>query len=118
MRKENSLRNEQMDSDVALEEKRKLYVNGQAANSRTLAEAEAARLDAIMKTFHAVDPRTIQALASAGMDPAQLIAQAFGGIADKAEKIGQLNMSPELLNSLLAGAGASGRAVQTAAVRN
>ena len=40
------------------------------------------------------------------MDPAQLIAQAFGGIADKAEKIGQLNMSPELLNSLLTGAGA------------
>jgi hypothetical protein len=117
MRKENALRTEQMDSDVALEEKRKLYVNGQAANSRTLAEAEAARLDAIMKTFQAVDPRTIQALASAGMDPAQLIAQAFGGIADKAEKIGQLNMSPELLNSLLAGAGASTRLGQATAAR-
>ena len=38
------------------------------------------------------------------MQPGQLIAQAFGGIADKAEKIGQLNMSPELLQSLLAGA--------------
>ncbi|MEC5213631.1 hypothetical protein RCH06_002184 [Polaromonas sp. CG_9.5] len=105
MRKENALRTEQMDADVSLEEKRKRYVSGQAANSRTLAEAEAARLEAIMKTFQSVDPRTIQALASAGMDPAQLIAQAFGGIADKAEKIGQLNMSPELLNSLLAGAG-------------
>jgi regulator of protease activity HflC (stomatin/prohibitin superfamily) len=105
LRKQNALRTEQMDSDIALEEKRKLYVNGQAANSRTLAEAEAARLDAIMKTFQAVDPRTIQALASTGMDSAQLIAQAFGGIADKAEKIGQLNMSPELLNSLLAGTG-------------
>jgi hypothetical protein len=35
------------------------------------------------------------------MQPAQLIAQAFGGIADKAERIGQLNMSPELLNSLM-----------------
>lgn len=118
MRKENALRTEQMDSDVALEEKRKLYVNGQAANSRTLAEAEAARLDAIMKTFQAVDPRTIQALASAGMDPAQLIAQAFGGIADKAEKIGQLNMSPELLNSLLAGANTGNRPMQAAAARN
>ncbi len=104
MRKENALRAEQMDADVTLEEHRKLYVNGQAANSRTLAEAEAARLDAVMKTFQAVDPRTIQALASAGMNPAQLIAQAFGGIADKADKIGQLNMSPELLNSLLSSA--------------
>ena len=111
MRKENALRTEQMDADVALEEKRKLYVNGQAANSRTLAEAEAARLDAIMKTFHGVDFRTIQALASTGMDPAQLIAQAFGGIADKAEKIGQLNMSPDLLQSLLAGTSASSKTV-------
>jgi hypothetical protein len=101
MRKENALRTEQMDSDIALEEKRKLYVTGQAANSRTLAQAEASRLEAIMKAFNGVDPRTVQALASAGMEPAQLIAQAFGGIADKAEKIGQLNMSPELLNSLM-----------------
>jgi SPFH domain / Band 7 family len=117
MRKENTLRTEQMDADVDLEEKRKLYVSGQAANSRTLAEAEAARLDAIMKTFNGVDPRTIQALASAGMDPAQLIAQAFGGIADKAEKIGQLNMSPELLQSLLSQGGERTQLVRPAPAR-
>jgi hypothetical protein len=35
------------------------------------------------------------------MQPGQLIAQAFAGIADKAEKIGQLNVSPELLNALM-----------------
>ena len=46
------------------------------------------------------------------MQPSQLIAQAFGGIADKAERIGQLNVSPELLNSLMgnsAALSASGR---------
>jgi SPFH domain / Band 7 family len=104
MRKENALRTEQMDADVALEEKRKVYVTGQVANSRTLAEAEAARLDTIMTIFKSVDSRTLQALTSASMGPAQLIAQAFGGIADKAEKIGQLNVSSELLQSLLSGA--------------
>ncbi len=103
MRKENELRAEQMDSDIALEEQRKLLVSGQAANARTLAEAEAGRLDAIMQALQAAEPRTIQALFSAGMAPAQLIAQAFGGIADKAEKIGQLNLSPDLLNALLGG---------------
>lgn len=36
------------------------------------------------------------------MQPSQLIAQAFGGIAERAERIGQLNVSPELLNGLLA----------------
>lgn len=57
-----------------------------------------------MSALEAADPRIVQALASSGMAPGQLIAQAFGGIAEKAERIGQLNMSPELLNSLLAGA--------------
>jgi hypothetical protein len=33
-----------------------------------------------------------------------LIAQAFGNIADRAEKIGQLNVSPELLQALMPGA--------------
>ncbi len=35
------------------------------------------------------------------MQPSQLIAQAFSGIAEKAEKIGQLNVSPDLLHALL-----------------
>lgn len=38
-----------------------------------------------------------------GMEPRQLIAQAFGGLAERAEKIGQLNLSPDLLQTLLAG---------------
>lgn len=43
----------------------------------------------------------MQALAAVGMQPSQLIAQAFGGIAERAERIGQLNVSPDLLSSLL-----------------
>jgi hypothetical protein len=35
------------------------------------------------------------------MQPSQLIAQAFTGIAEKAERIGQLNVSPDLLQTLL-----------------
>ena len=40
-------------------------------------------------------------LAAIGMEPSQLIAQAFGGLADNAGKIGQLNVSSELLESLM-----------------
>ncbi len=54
-----------------------------------------------MKIFEGVDTKLIQALAAAGMQPGQLIAQAFTGIAEKAEKIGQLNVSPDLLSTLL-----------------
>ena len=39
--------------------------------------------------------------ANAGMNPQQLIASAFQGLADKAERIGNLNITPELLHELL-----------------
>ena len=102
MRKENALRNEQMLADIALETQRKDFVNGQAKNSRTLAEAEAHRVAAVMQALERADPRIVQALAAVDMQPGQLIAQAFGGIAERAERIGQLNVSPDLLQGLLA----------------
>ncbi|WP_454735744.1 SPFH domain-containing protein [Cupriavidus necator] len=101
MRKENDLRNEQMASDIELEEKRKAFVASQAHNSRTLAESEAHRVAVVMQALEKADPRIVNALAAAGMQPGQLIAQAFGGIAERAERIGQLNVSPELLQGLL-----------------
>lgn len=105
LRRENELRSEQMVADVQLENSRKELVAGQAENARALAEAEAHRVRAVMAALDATDPRIVQALAASGMAPGQLIAQAFGGIAEKAERIGQLNVSPELLNALVAGGG-------------
>ena len=101
MRKNNSLRAEQMSADIDLEENRKAFVAGQAANSRTLAEAEAHRVASVMHALSQADTRVVQALAAVGMQPAQLIAQAFGGIAENAGRIGQFNMAPELLQALL-----------------
>ena len=102
MRRQNELRGEQMGSDIELEQRRKSLVEGQAENTRKLAEAEAHKVATLMQALEKADPKVVQALAAAGMQPSQLIAQAFGGIAEKAERIGQLNMSPELLNSLMA----------------
>lgn len=99
--KKHELERADMESSITLEERRKDLVAGQAENSRTLAEAEAQRLSAVVKALEPADPRVVQALASVGMQPGQLIAQAFGGIAERAERIGNLNMSPELLQSLL-----------------
>ncbi|MGY3550002.1 regulator of protease activity HflC (stomatin/prohibitin superfamily) [Bradyrhizobium sp. USDA 4472] len=99
--KRNELRQAGMAADIVLEGKRKDFVGLNAENTRTLADAEAYRVGALMKIFEGVDTRVIQALAAAGMQPGQLIAQAFSGIAEKAEKIGQLNVSPDLLSQLL-----------------
>jgi SPFH domain / Band 7 family len=100
-RKRSEQREAEMTAQIALENQRKDFVQLNAGNTRTLAEADAFRVGALMKIFEGVDTRVIQALAAAGMQPSQLIAQAFGGIAEKAEKIGQLNMSPDLLQTLL-----------------
>jgi hypothetical protein len=100
--KKRELRDQDMQAAVSLEAKRSEFVERNAANTRMLAEAEAHRLRAAMDALRGADPRVVQALAAAGMQPQQLIAQAFGGIAEKAERIGQLNVSPELLQSLLA----------------
>jgi hypothetical protein len=100
-RKKQELRDMEMDADIALEEKRKSFVAKNAENTKTIAEAEAHRVAAVMRAMENADPRIIQALASAGMEPGQLIAQAFVGIAERADKIGQFNMSPDLLQTLL-----------------
>lgn len=107
MRRQNELRSEQMGSDIELEQRSRDLVESQADNIRKLAEAEAHKVSTLMQALEKADPRVVQALAAAAMQPAQLIAQAFGGIADKAERIGQLNVSPELLNSLMGATGTS-----------
>jgi hypothetical protein len=99
--KQAALRQAGMDADVALEGRRRDFVALNADNTRMLADAEAHRLVAVMRAVESADPRIVQALAAAGMRPDQLIAQAFGGIADRADRIGQLNISPDLLQTLL-----------------
>jgi hypothetical protein len=99
--KQNELREAGMIADITLEAKRKDFVGLNAQNTRTLADAEAYRIGALMKIFEGVDIKVTQALAASGMQPAQLIAQAFSGIAENAERIGQLNVSPDLLQTLL-----------------
>ncbi len=101
-RKKHELRQTEMESDIAVELRRTEFVKTTAENTRILAEAEAHRIGAFTQAIQTTDPRIIQALAAMGMQPGQLIAQAFGGIAERAERIGQLNMSPDLLASLMA----------------
>ena len=96
------LQRAELESGIELEERRKTLVTAEAENTRTVSEADAHRVGALVRALEAADPRIVQALAAMGMQPGQLIAQAFGGIAERAERIGQLNLSPDLLQGLLA----------------
>jgi hypothetical protein len=99
--KQRELREGEMQTRIALEEQNKVLVGLAAANAREEADAKAYALTAAMRALEGVDPRVIQALAGMGMDPAQLIAQAFRELAQGAERVGQLNVSPDLLSQLL-----------------
>jgi hypothetical protein len=103
--RKHALRQADMLNDITLEEKRKNLVTLNADNTRAEADARAYGLSATVRAFGEVDAKVLQALANAGMKPEQLIASAFTEIASRADKIGQLNISPDLLRELMANRG-------------
>lgn len=90
-----------MDSQINLEEQNKQLVALSAENMKSEADAKAYSMGALLKTVSDLDPKVLQAIANAGMSPEQVISQAFQGLADNASKIGNLNISPELLSEIL-----------------
>jgi len=99
--KKHEIREEEMAASISLEKKNKDLVALSTANAREEADTKAYALAAVMKALSQTDPKTLQALVSVGMDSGQLVALAFKELAESADKIGQLNISPELLRELL-----------------
>jgi len=103
MQKENQIKDEKMGFETELEEKKKQLISLTVENAKAQADAKAYELSAMMKSFNGIDANVMQSLANMGMKPDKLIALAFQELAEKAEKIGQLNISPDLLQGLLQG---------------
>lgn len=99
--KENLLKKEALEANIGLEDRRKSLVMLAAENAKAEADARAYGVSSTMKALSTADAKILQALASTGMKPEQLIAFAFQELAGKADKIGQLNISPDLLRELL-----------------
>jgi SPFH domain / Band 7 family len=99
--KRRQIDSEAMTGKVALEQQNRELVALASANAREEADAKAYGLAAIMASFAGSDAKVLQALASVGMKPEQLMALAFRDLADNAAKIGQLNISPDLLSEIM-----------------
>ena len=99
--KQNQLKEEQLQFETTLEEKRKDLIDLTVENSKAQADAKAYELSAVMKALEGIDPNVIQSLASIDMQPNKLIALAFQELAENASQIGQLNISPDLLQQLM-----------------
>lgn len=99
--KKRQVREMQMAADIALEEQRQALVGIHTANTKAEADAQAYALEATLKPLTALDPQTLLVLSARSVDPRLMIALSFKELAQNAAKIGQLNVSPDLLDSLL-----------------
>jgi hypothetical protein len=88
---------------IEQEKENALLVELSVKNKKMEAELKAYASEALMKTITAVPPETLRAISMSGFKADQLIASAFEDLAKNAGKIGALNISPELLSSLLDG---------------
>jgi hypothetical protein len=103
--KQNQMKEEQLSFDTALEEKKQGLIELAIANKKAEADARAYELSAVMNALQNVAPNVLQALTQVGMNPEKLIAIAFQDLAGNAGKIGQLNITPDLLQGLMTGTG-------------
>lgn len=106
--KQSEMKEEQLRFDTALEEKKRELIELTVTNKKAEADAKAYELTAVMKSLQDVEPNVLQAMANMDMSPDKLIAIAFQELAENAGKIGQLNITPDLLQGLMSDTGASG----------
>jgi hypothetical protein len=99
--KQRQIREAKMSADIAVEEQRSALMERWSQNERHAADARAYALEKVLAPMRGVDWKTLMAANGGGNDPKLNIALAFREMAENAQKIGELNMSPELLSGLL-----------------
>jgi len=97
---ERKLREMKIAADITIENQRKEFIEQKTENDRKEAEVQGYLIESTIKPYKDMDWRTVTALNSSS-DPKQNIALAFRQLAENAGKIGNLNISPELLEMIL-----------------
>jgi hypothetical protein len=100
-RKEQEVRKSELDGQINLENQRKQLVATRSENARAEADVQGYTIDASLKPLRDLDPAILQTLAVQSTDPRRMMSLAFKEIAHNASKIGNLNISPELLETLM-----------------
>ena len=97
---ERKLAEMKVQADIAIETERKALIEQKTANERKEAETQAFIIDATLKPYKEIDWKILTALQN-NTDPKFNISLAFRELAQNAEKIGTLNISPDLLDSMI-----------------
>jgi hypothetical protein len=99
--KKRQIREKKMAADIAVEEQRTALIETRVGNDKRDADSRAYAIEATLKPLKEADWKMLMAMGAGGGDPKMMIALAFRELAENAQKIGELNISPDLLKSLL-----------------
>lgn len=103
--KKREIRETQMAAEIAVEEQRAQLIDRRVENERKDADSRAYTLTETLKPVRDLDWKTLMMLGGKNTDSKTMIALAFQEMAENAQKIGELNVSPDLLRSLIGTAG-------------
>jgi regulator of protease activity HflC (stomatin/prohibitin superfamily) len=99
--KQRELHQRELDGEIALEKQRAALTDQKTENERKEADARAYALQAVLGPVQGLDWRLLMMLNPHGTDAGSAIALAFQELATNAQKIGEVNISPDLLRTLL-----------------
>jgi regulator of protease activity HflC (stomatin/prohibitin superfamily) len=102
--KKRQIRETQMSAEIAVEEQRAQLIDRRVANERKDADSRAYTLTQTLKPVRDLPWKTLMMLGGKNADPKAMVALAFQEMAENAQKIGELNVSPDLLRSLVTSA--------------
>lgn len=103
--KKRQIRETQMAAEIAVEQQRSQLIDRRVENEHKDADSRSYTLTETLKPLRDLDWKTLMMLSGKGADPKAMIALAFQEMAGNAQKIGELNVSPDLLKSLITSAG-------------
>ncbi len=98
---EQKLKEMDMASNISLEDSKQKLIELRVENEKKEADVKEYVLHANLRPYKELDWKTLMAINSKGIDPRNHIALAFRELAENADKIGNLNISPELLESIM-----------------
>ena len=103
--KKREIRETQMAAEIAVEEQRAQLIDRRVENERKDADSRAYTLTETLKPVRDLDWKKLMMLGGKNGDSKAMIALAFQEMAENAQKIGELNVSPDLLRSLIGNGG-------------
>jgi regulator of protease activity HflC (stomatin/prohibitin superfamily) len=99
--KEQQVRQSKLAGQIRLEQERAHLVSAHVENARAEADVQSYAVEASLRPLRELDSELVQMLEMQSAEPRLMVSMALKELAHNAGKIGNLNISPELLESLM-----------------